>query len=202
MKDYIISVIIGFSLGVLAKVVDFIPGNTLLGQLGLREIMNNYGIFICTICYLEYNAKNIKLGFLHTATAMFSMIFSYYLIFFVLFKIWAYKYLLLWSIITLCSLILYLVITLRRKKGYIALVGILAPIILLGNEALRFINIDKFANFQVWINLIAIVVLFWKFPNSNRHRIFSIIIFVLFIPFLRSFDLIRQTVNIFYGILF
>lgn len=202
MKKYIFPMIIGAFWGIIAKVVDFIPGNTLIQYLGLKDIMNYYGIFILAVCIIEYRAKSIGQGIIYTLEFMFSMVISYYYVQYIAYNIWAYKYLILWCLVALCSPLLYLCITLRRKKGYITLIGILVPLLLLGNEVLRFIKMNDIASFQLWFDILSIIVLLFILPKNQKDRLISGVLLVCLIPFLSLFNFIQQIANLIYSVLF
>lgn len=200
MRKYMfISLFYGFLCGLFAKLVDFIPGNTLIGYLGLKDLFNYLGIFIIIVCLIEYNTRNLKFGMLKTLFFMLSMVISYYVITFIVYNYFPYQYALLWFIVAFCSPLLYWIVSLRRKTGFVAILGTLIPNLLLGSEAYK---LDSYSKIQLWIEIIAIIIIFWKLPLNNKHRVCSIIAFVLFIPFLDRFDIINQFANLLYGLWF
>ncbi|MEH2958825.1 hypothetical protein [Candidatus Merdisoma sp. JLR.KK006] len=199
---YCKSIFIGLLFGSLAKIVDLIPGNTLLGYLGLKDLLNYLGVFIVVVCFVEYNSKNTKEGIVKTLCFMLSMVISYYCATLFVYRYFPYRYLLLWSIVAVCSPLLYILITLRRKNGHIAILGTLIPNLLLGSEAYKFISTSSYFTPQLWFDVIAVIIIFWKLPLNKKNRLFSILGFVILIPFLEQLDLINQLANYLYGLMF
>ena len=67
MKKHIyVSLAIGFLVGLLCKLVDFIPGNTLIGYLGIKDLFNYLGLFVIITSLIEYTAPTIKCGIFQT----------------------------------------------------------------------------------------------------------------------------------------
>lgn len=199
---YCKSIFIGLLFGSLAKIVDLIPGNSLLVYLGLQDLLNYFGVFIVVVCFVEYNSKNIKEGIVKTLCFMLSMVISYYCMTFFIYHYFPYRYVLLWSIVAVCSPLLYILITLRRKNGHVAILGTLIPNLLLGSEAYKFIRTADYFRPQLWFDAIAVIIIFWKFPLSKKNRLFSILGFVILIPFFEHLDLINQLANYLYGLVF
>ena len=116
MKKHIyVSLAIGFLVGLLCKLVDFIPGNTLIGYLGIKDLFNYLGLFVIITSLIEYTAPTIKCGIFQTLGFMMSMVFSYYATTLIVYKSIPYHYVLLWSIVALCSPLLCWIIFQRRK---------------------------------------------------------------------------------------
>lgn len=199
---YCKSIFIGLLFGTLAKIVDLIPGNSLLGYLGLQDLLNYYGVFIVVVCFVEHNSKNTKEGIVKTLCFMLSMVISYYCMTFFVFHYFPYRYVLLWSIVAVCSPLLYILITLRRKNGHIAILGILIPNLLLGSEAYKLIRTSNYFTPQLWFDVIAVIIIFWKLPLNRKNRLFSILGFVILIPFLKQLNLINKLANYLYGLIF
>ena len=119
--------IFGFLLGLLCKLVDFVPGNTWTGYLGIKDLFNYLGIFIIIVCLIEYNAPTIKSGILETLVFMLSMVIGYYVTTFIAYKYIPYQYALVWCILAFCSPFLCWGVSQRRKAGFLAVLGILTP---------------------------------------------------------------------------
>lgn len=200
-KHLYVSMAIGFLVGFLCKLVDFYPGNTLIGYLGLKDLANYFGLFIIITSLIEYTAPTIKCGLFQTLGFMMSMVFSYYATTYIVYKFIPYRYVLLWSIVALCSPMLCWIISQRRKSGLVAVLGILIPVLLLGSEAYKLIEGGSHSIIPIWIEIIAIIIMFWKLPLNNKHRIYSIITFVFLMPFLDYFD-VEYFTRLLYKLLF
>lgn len=203
MKKHIyVSIAIGLLVGLLCKLVDFCPGNTWIGYLGIIELFNYLGLFVIITCLIEYTAPTIKCGFFQTLGFMMSMVFSYYATTFIVYKSIPYRYVLLWSIVALCSSLLCWIISQRRKSGLVALLGVLIPILLLGSETYKLIEYGSHSPILIWIEITAIIIMFWKLPQNNKHRIFSIIAFAFLIPFLDYLDVANVFIKLCVRLLF
>lgn len=145
-KYYFKSTLMGLLFGFAAKMVDLFPGNTMIGFLGFKDLLNNLGIFIVAICFIEYYSNCIKAGIANSLCFMVSMVISYYCVTLWFFHDFPFRYAALWCLVALCSPLLYLSISLRRKTGYIAILGTLIPNLLLGGEAYKFIHTDCYSN--------------------------------------------------------
>lgn len=203
MKKHIyVSLAIGFLVGLLCKLVDFIPGNTLIGYLGIKDLFNYLGLFVIITSLIEYTAPTIKCGIFQTLGFMMSMVFSYYATTLIVYKSIPYHYVLLWSIVALCSPLLCWIIFQRRKPRLVAVLGVLIPILLLGSETYKLIKVGSYFQIQLWIEIIAIIIMFWKLPLNNKHRIYSIIAFVFLIPFLDYLDVVYSFARLLRKLLF
>lgn len=201
-KHLYVSMAIGFLVGFLCKLVDFYPGNTWIGYLGLKDLANYFGLFIIITSLIEYTAPTIKCGLFQTLGFMMSMVFSYYATTYIVYKFIPYRYVLLWSIVALCSPMLCWIISQRRKSGLVAVLGILIPILLLGSETYKLIEYGSHSPIPIWIEITAIIIMFWKLPQNNKHRIFSIIAFAFLIPFLDYLDVANVFIKLCVRLLF
>lgn len=202
IKRIYFSLIIGFLVGLLCKLVDFIPGNTWIGYLGIKDLLNYLGLFIIIVTFIEYTAPTVKCGIFQTLVFMLGMVFSYYATTFLAYKFISYQYALLWSIVAICSPLLCWSISQRRKEGFLSIFGTLIPILLLGNEAYKFIKVSNYFQIQLWIELVAMIIMFWKLPLNKKNRIYSIVVFVFFIPFLDYLNVIYFFARLLYMLLF
>ena len=200
-KHLYVSMAIGFLVGFLCKLVDFFPGNTWIGYLGIIELFNCFGLFVIITGLIEYTAPTIKCGIFQTLGFMMSMVFSYYATTYIVYKFIPYRYVLLWSIVALCSPMLCWIISQRRKSGLVAVLGILIPVLLLGSEAYKLID-GSHSTIPIWIEIIAIIIMFWKLPLNNKNRIYSIVAFIFLMPFLDYRDVEYSFTRLLYKFLF
>lgn len=194
---YITFFIFGIVMGGFAKFVDFFPSNSIIGYIGVRDLMNYYGIWVVIATIIIYISHYRRQAIFRVICFLYGMVLFYYLIQAISFHYFPVNYCIMWLLIASFSSLFSMIVWLSKNENFaLSIVGILIPILLLGNEAYKFIWTEQFSKFQLWFDVVCIFILFYILPQNKNLRIFTIILFLVLIPFISYFNIMRFITSI------
>ncbi len=193
-------IVTGMILGIVAKLADFISGDSILMRIGLHNLLNNFNIFIFCICVIEIYSTSIRKAMLNCMTFMLSMILGYYLIQSLSFDYFPRRIFLMWLIVSLGSPLFCYIISLRRKDNFLFIFGTLTPLIIISKEIESSMGLFETLDLSLIYNVFFLIFLSVKLPIKNTQRIVTILFYCALLPFIHVLPSINRVISMIFSL--
>lgn len=191
---FLLFFVLGILSGFLAKYMDTISSNGIIGSLIniISNISSRIGMWVFIATIIAAWSRTPKSGAINVFTFFLGMLLAYYIYSMKLFNFFPTYYFIRWGLIALLSPLAAYIVWFSRGNGWIAALCAALPIGLLVSEGYNFFyTFSPVSGFD----LIAAIILFCILPK-NKYQYFKVLIFTaLTSVFLSKFDLLSYIIG-------
>jgi len=188
MKKKVMQIILFFILGIfsgfMAKYLDTVPANGMIGNLVnvIGNIFSEIGIWIFIATIIAAWSRTPMAGAIHVFVYFVGMLISYYIYSMKLFNFFPMYYFIGWGLVAIASLPFSYIVWFSRKEGWVASLSAALPIGILVSEGYSFLyTFSPYSGF----NLFAAIIPFFILPK-NKSQYIKVFIFAMLISVLLS----------------
>lgn len=182
MKKKVMQIMLFFILGIfsgfMAKYLDTIPADGVIGNLAniIGNIFSELGIWIFIATIIAAWSRTPMAGAVHVFVYFVGMLISYYIYSMKLFNFFPIHYFIGWGLVAIASLPFSYIVWFSRKDGWIASLSAALPIGFLASEGYSFLyTFSPYSGF----NLFAAIILFFILPKNKSQYIKVFILTIL-----------------------
>ncbi|WP_052210536.1 DUF6518 family protein [Thermoanaerobacter sp. YS13] len=188
IKKKAVQIILFFVLGVfsgfMAKYLDIVPADGIIGNLAniVGNIFSEIGIWIFIATIIAAWSRTPMAGAIHVFVYFVGMLISYYIFSIKIFNFFPIHYFIGWGLVAIASLPFSYIVWFSRKEGWVASLSAALPIGILASEGYSFLyTFSPYSGF----NLFAAIILFFILPK-NKSQYIKVFIFAMLISVLLS----------------